>query len=69
MENQVRAIARTMALQVFMFNVDTANPILLSFNFDANASQLVLSFDEFINVTTLNVTGLALQDDMSKRKQ
>ena len=60
--NPVMPILSSNALQAYSFNVDQANPNVLSFDFDANIGQLVLYFDEYVNVSSLKVAELTLQD-------
>ena len=63
--NRLVAISNTNALPVGAFNLDTANPNLVGFDFNLNASLLVLSFDEFVNVSSLMISELTLQDGFS----
>ena len=49
------------ALQVSRFISDTTSPELLSFLVDLDMEILILSFSETVNVSSLDVTGIALQ--------
>jgi len=60
--NMVEPISTSSALQAYAFNLDTANPTLLAFDFDLNLGRITLSFDEFVNISTLQVSELTLQD-------
>eukprot|EP00035_Acanthoeca_spectabilis_P010255 m.181613 g.181613 ORF g.181613 m.181613 type:complete len:4114 (+) comp14966_c0_seq9:327-12668(+) len=44
-----------------VFVADTGRPVVQSFSLDMNAESLALSFDEAVDVSTLNVTGITLQ--------
>ena len=52
----------TEPIMVRHYQNDTRDPILLSFNFDLNSSELVLTFNETIWVDTLDVTEITIQD-------
>ena len=60
--NRVRLIPTSAALQAYAFNLDVANPSLLAFDLDLNSGRIFLSFDEFVNISTLQVSELTLQD-------
>ena len=59
------ASAMTTAVQVADsgYTNDITEPLLRNFTLDVNASQLVLTFDESIRVTTLNFNLMSLQSD------
>ena len=63
--NPVITIAPSDALRVSDFNNDTRPPTLESFELNFNSRQLVLTFSETVNVTSLNVTGLTLHNEIS----
>ncbi|KAL5489582.1 hypothetical protein EMCRGX_G018692 [Ephydatia muelleri] len=63
--NTVVPIISSNALQATSVNVDTAAPVLRSFSFDNNRGKIVLTFDEFVNISTLNVTQLQFQDNVT----
>ena len=56
--NQVVNISLEM---VTMFSADETRPSLSLFNLDMNLDTLVLSFTEYVNVSTVNVTAITLQ--------
>ena len=47
-------------IQATHFTNDTTGPLLLSFSLDLNYGRSVLTFDEPVNIATLNLTGLAI---------
>lgn len=51
-----------LALQATEYIPDTASPDLQSFSVDMNASQIILTFSESVNVSTLDVTMITLQN-------
>ncbi|XP_065886866.1 uncharacterized protein [Dysidea avara] len=61
-ENQVVNISLEM---VTTFNPDGTRPSLSLFNLDMNSDTLVLSFTEYVNVSTVNVTAITLQGSSS----
>ena len=58
-----------MGLQVGEFIADVTNPVLDSFTFDANEGKLSLLFTEAVNITSLNISGLTLQNARSNPSQ
>ena len=59
---RVVSIPSNAALRVSFFNIDSMNPRLLSFNFDNNIGNVVLLFDEFVNISSLVIGELTFQD-------
>ena len=60
--NPLITVPPSAALQVSSFNNDTKPPVLNSFSLDLDSRELVLTFSETVNVSTLNVTGLTLSN-------
>ena len=60
--NPLITVPPSAALQVSSFNNDTKPPVLNSFSLDLDSRELVLTFSETVNVSTLNVTGLSLSN-------
>ena len=55
------SITSNEALQVTNFTIDTSGPILLSYTLDLNLQILHLTFDETVNITSLDVEEITLQ--------
>ena len=53
----------TEPLQVREFSEDTRSPVLVSFDLDLNSDLLILTFNETMQVLTLNITEITIQDD------
>ena len=47
-------------LQVYQVLPDQTPPQLLNFTLDLNTSQLILTFQEAVDITTINVSGLTI---------
>ena len=60
-DNRVNSISRSNAQMVRNFLPDVERPSLLLFNFDLNTGIVTLSFDETVNITSLDVSSLTLQ--------
>ena len=60
-ENPVIAI-ESLPLTFSDFYPDFTSPELLSFVFDANSGVITLTFDEIIRVSTLNISGITIQN-------
>ena len=52
-------------LEVGTFTLDTTSPRILEFELDLNNERLILSFDEFVNVSSLVVQEITLQASSS----
>ena len=63
--NQVESIPQDDALQAGAVDIDVANPVLLSFDFDVDSGLLTLVFDEYVNITSLDVTEILLMDSLT----
>jgi hypothetical protein len=61
-DNRVESVPSREALAVSIYMEDTIPPSLLFFNFELDAGVLTLSFDETVNVTSLDITALLLQN-------
>ena len=55
------AITDGSGLQVTNFTEDTTDPILVSFDLDLNSGELLLTFDETVNASSLDLTEILLQ--------
>ena len=64
--NAVVAIGTSAALQVADYSVDDTDPQIESFDLDLNEGVLSLYFDETIDASTFNVSGLMLVDRLSQ---
>ncbi len=60
--NDVSAIADGSALQATTHTADTTAPNLTSWTINLNTGQLGLTYDEPVNATSLDVTGITLQN-------
>ena len=60
--NSVVAIASDNAGQVSQFTPDSTPPTLEGFSLDLNTGELVLTFDEIVNVDSLMTTGITFQN-------
>ena len=63
--NPVEEINASVPLQVSNFTNDTSPPQLVAFTLDMNDGILILTFDETVNVSTLDPTAITLQNDSS----
>ena len=63
--NGVVSISLSSPLQVNLFSPDRRAPELVSFNLDMDEGNLTLFFTETVNVDTLNVTHITLQESSS----
>ena len=61
-QNRVIAVPLNNAVRVIGFDVDMANPTLVGFDFNLDIGFLFLSFDEYVNISTLVLHELVLQD-------
>ena len=61
--NSVRIIATEDALQVSNFTVDSSVPFLANYSLDMNIGQLILIFNETVDVSTIKYTEIQLQSD------
>ena len=61
----VVSVAPQNALQVSFFIADITQPELLSFSLDLDFGSLQLSFSEAVDLSTLNATGITLQNSFS----
>ena len=59
--NQLDAVSSSAAIQASAFTAETVGPSLVNFTLDANAGQLVLTFDESVSARTLNTSYITLQ--------
>ena len=59
--NAVAEISANSALQASAFVEDTVNPVLQSFDIDLNNGYLTLYFSETVDVSTIDLTGITLQ--------
>jgi len=60
-DNRVNSISRSNAEMVRNFLPDVERPSLLLFNFNLNTGIVTLSFDETVNITSLDISSLTLQ--------
>ena len=58
--NAIREVETTDALMAINFTEDKISPELVGFDLDLDALELILTFDETINTTSLNVHGIML---------
>ena len=58
--NSLRPIAQTSAQQAGSFTLDTTPPLLFNWGLDMDAGQLLLTFSETVDITTLNPTQFTL---------
>ena len=61
--NTAVTIDKDEAVPITVFNNDTANPTLLSFDLDLNDNLLILSFLEAVMPDTLNTSGITLTNE------
>ena len=64
--NEVRTIAGTSPLQVSEYTPDMERPSLISFDLDMDEGILLLHFNETVNVSTLLLDLLTLQDNITR---
>ena len=64
-DNRVNSISSSNAEVVRNFFPDVESPSLLFFNFNLNTGTLTLSFDETVNVTSLDISSLTLHSESS----
>ena len=64
--NTVTEIAVSAAKQVTNFTADSSKPVLVKFDVDLDSGQLTLSFTETMNVSSLEIGRLTLQDKATK---
>ena len=55
------AITDGSGLQVTTFTPDTTDPVLVSFDLDLNRGELLLTFDESVNASSLDLTEIVIQ--------
>ena len=60
-DNRVNSIPTSNAQVAVMFIPDQERPTLMFFSFDLNEGLLTLSFDESVNVTSIDIQALTLQ--------
>lgn len=58
--NAIKEVDTSDALMASNFTEDTTSPILTGFDLDLNVTELILTFDETVNTTSLNVHGVML---------
>ena len=58
--NAIEEVQSTDALMARNYTEDTTSPMLVGFDLDLNTAKLILTFDETVNTTTLNVDGIVL---------
>ena len=58
--NAIREVETDDALIASNYTQDITPPVLLDFDLDLDAAELILTFDETVNTTTLNVHGILL---------
>jgi len=63
--NAVNGIAEATPLRATLYIQDTNRPVLLAFSLNMSSGVLVLSFDETVRVSTVNVGALSLQSGSS----
>ena len=63
--NLANAIPSTRALPVSMYTVDETRPNLEQFHLDLDANELILTFDETVNIGTLVPTGVTFHNQLS----
>ena len=63
--NEVVNVTDEEPVRVTMFSADQTQPILRLFALDMNTDTLELSFSEYINVSTVDVTAITLQGSMN----
>ena len=64
--NDVTAIADGSGLQAGSYTADTTDPALNSWTLNMNTGNLVLTFSEAVDASTLAVTGITVQDAASQ---
>ena len=62
--NPVVSIRNGRALNVSSFTEDDRDPVLISFNLDLDTGMISLTFNESVNVSSLMVEEISLQNDM-----
>lgn len=62
-DNQVVPMNRSEAVIARSYLPDITNPNLLGFSVDLNTAELILSFSETVDTSSLNVSGLVLQPE------
>ena len=63
--NMINEITPINATQVDMFTDDRVLPTLVAFDLDLDAERLILTFDETVNVSSLNLSALTLVSNNS----
>ena len=62
--NRIISQPNGMALQVDTYYEDVIGPVLLSYTLNLTSELLILTFDETVDISTLNITFLILQSDI-----
>ena len=68
-DNPITGIVVRDAYRVSLFTPDTSSPLLTEFDLDMNTTELILYFNETVNASSLNVTGITLQQNMGNYGQ
>ena len=63
--NVLNPVLTTNAISVTSFTPDTTEPELKEFNISLDAGEIVLTFSETVNISSLNLTLISLQNDAS----
>ncbi|KAL5488650.1 hypothetical protein EMCRGX_G017626 [Ephydatia muelleri] len=63
-KNNVTSISPGYALEASSYQADVTSPVLLQFDLDMNSGNLTMTFSETINVTSLNVSQITLQNGL-----
>ena len=61
-DNRVESVSSSKAMIVATYTGDSIRPSLVFFNFDLDVGVLTLSFDETVNVTSLDITAVLLHN-------
>ena len=61
--NMVTAISMSSAMLVRHFVTDTTGPVIMGFDLDYDDGVVTLYFEETVNISTLQVSGITLQSD------
>ena len=64
--NDIVAIDNTNALQAADYAIDESDPIVVSYDLDLDLGVLSLTFDETVDASTFNVSGLTFNDRVSR---
>ena len=59
--NVLEEVPPSEALNVTEFYADNLDPVLLTFNFNLSSGEIVMTFSETVNASTLIITGFSLQ--------